>query len=526
MASSRPLPLPRMNSGAIAVARPGWPARGSYPDCHKTRTVIRLPAAGDREFSIRTGDQDVTQAARATDRPAHPSGGGPPGLAVGAYGGRVCRRTAVHPPGPDPRSGVVERKSQEGRRSSGLSARDRPGPSSDRRCQSRLVAGGRASGGDRGGNLARRAALPRGARALRRRLGLAGLRARVHRAADRPRVRRRALREHVPAVLDLGPLDGLALPPRGPFRLAATHDRPGGAGVSDPARGIAAAAGPDRDRRPPAARARPCSQPPTVVGRAGRARDRAGVPDRSVRRVQGGDRNQAEHRPASRHSAQLAAAGGRATTAPRPRADSGRDLRVRRQGRVRGGARLGLGPAPADGRGRFAPPVPAGGCGCVRPDPGSWAGVAVPGDRRLCLGAGLAAVARDRRILQPAACPRLVAHPDPRRRLRHRANDRRGGRGPGPPRPAPGPPGGWTDCLGPRPRRPRLPPAPAHVDAGQRGTRGLPDGGPLAPGPRRARCQGGRRERLGDLLRRPRGLHVREPDLRPGRPKRALGRRA
>ena len=56
------------------------------------------------------------------------------------------------------------------------------------------------------------------------------------------------------------------------------------------------------------------------------------------------------------------------------------------------------------------------------------AAVAVRGDRRPRLGAGLAAAARDRRLLQSAACSDPVAALDPRRGLRPPANDRRGRR--------------------------------------------------------------------------------------------------
>ena len=72
--------------------------------------------------------------------------------------------------------GVVDRGHCSGRRSSGLSARDRPGASADRRGGPRVVAGRRAGGLDRRGALARRAPVPGRARALRRRLGVAGLR--------------------------------------------------------------------------------------------------------------------------------------------------------------------------------------------------------------------------------------------------------------------------------------------------------------------------------------------------------------
>ena len=71
----------------------------------------------------------------------------------------------------------------------------------------------------------------------------------VRRAADRPRLRRRAQREHLPALLDLGILDGPAVPSRRPIRLAAADDRPGRSGLSEPPGRTAAAAGAGRDPR-------------------------------------------------------------------------------------------------------------------------------------------------------------------------------------------------------------------------------------------------------------------------------------
>ena len=110
---------------------------------------------------------------------------------------------------------------------------------------------------DRGGHPARRSAVPRRARALRRRFGVARLRVDLRRAADRPRLRRRPQREHLPALLDLGLLDGPAVPARGPIRLAAADDRPGRSGLSEPPGRTAAAAGTGRDPRHPAPLPRP-----------------------------------------------------------------------------------------------------------------------------------------------------------------------------------------------------------------------------------------------------------------------------
>ena len=70
---------------------------------------------------------------------------------------------------------------------------------------------------------------------------------------------------HVPALLDLGPLGGGAVPPRGAVRLAAADDRLRGAGVPDAARGDAAPPGPGRD----AARSCRCTGRPGSTGRGG-----------------------------------------------------------------------------------------------------------------------------------------------------------------------------------------------------------------------------------------------------------------
>src|SRR5271163_962213 len=75
----------------------------------------------------RMGDQDVTQAAWAKDRPAHRARGRPPRLAGGTYGDLVCRRSALRAPGPVARAWVVDGGAAPVRRSSGLSAGDRSG---------------------------------------------------------------------------------------------------------------------------------------------------------------------------------------------------------------------------------------------------------------------------------------------------------------------------------------------------------------------------------------------------------------
>src|SRR4051794_24741972 len=99
------------------------------------------------------------------------------------------------------------------------------------------MAGGRARGVDRRGAVARRAALPGCERTLWRVVCRDGLPVDLRRTVDRPRLRRRAEREHVPTLLDMGPLDGVAVPEGRGVRLAAAHDRLCSAGVSHPAGG-------------------------------------------------------------------------------------------------------------------------------------------------------------------------------------------------------------------------------------------------------------------------------------------------
>ena len=359
-------------------------------------------------------------------------------------------------------------------------------------------------------------------RAVRRPRRLAGLRLDVHRRRCRRRVFADALSEGTFLLFwTWGLWAALRFLREGTLRAGCRRRSPGGPGVPDPARGAAAARGPGRDAGPDAAAAGDPDELAALVGgdRRSWCSARRCWSGRTSRTRGGWARSRRSPGCSGTAPTSTADAVERSRPLDPSQSAARRTVRARGQGGLRGRARR-------RDRSRCSPLAVVGlvAAGRSGARARAWLFLAIIVGR-VVPGAGPAA--RHGGLLQPEARADPGAAPD---RRRGRGLDRllaaiavpgplaRAWARGGPPRAGLLDPGrGGPDASSTRPKT---------LGPRQRGVRRLPHGRRLA-GRRRtspARRAGRRRHRLVALLRRAPRLHLRQPDPRPRRPERPLGR--